>query len=45
VQRADEILVLEDGRLLEYGKRMALAAAADSRFAELLRTGLEESRV
>lgn len=42
VQRADEILILEEGRTVEYGARAALAADPSSRFASLLRTGLEE---
>lgn len=42
VHRADEILILEDGAVLEYGARSALAADPASRFASLLRTGLEE---
>ena len=42
VQRADDILILQDGRILEYGPRRELAARADSRFAYLLRTGLQE---
>ncbi|MBX3000521.1 MAG: ABC transporter ATP-binding protein [Caldilineaceae bacterium] len=42
VQRADTILILEDGRVLEYGNREELAANPDSRFAHLLQTGLEE---
>jgi len=42
VRRADEILLLEDGQLAEYGKRAELAHDPTSRFAELLRTGLEE---
>lgn len=42
VQRADDILILEQGRVAEYGRRRALAANPDSRFAQLLRTGLEE---
>jgi ATP-binding cassette subfamily B protein len=42
VQRADEILIFEDGRVIEHGPRAALAADAGSRFATLLRTGLEE---
>ena len=44
VQRADEILVMEDGRIVEYGKRVTLAANPQSRFASLLQTGLEEVR-
>jgi ABC-type multidrug transport system fused ATPase/permease subunit len=42
VQRADEILILENGRLLEHGERLKLASNPDSRFASLLQTGLEE---
>lgn len=42
VHRADSILILEDGRVLEYGEREALAADPGSRFAYLLKTGLEE---
>jgi ATP-binding cassette subfamily B protein len=42
VQRADEIMILEEGRIGEYGPREALAADPTSRFAGLLRTGLEE---
>jgi ATP-binding cassette, subfamily B, bacterial len=42
VERATHILVLEQGRVLEFGKRLALLAKPDSRFAELRRVGLEE---
>jgi ATP-binding cassette subfamily B protein len=42
VQRADEILILEGGRVEEHGVRAELARDPDSRFAQLLRTGLEE---
>jgi ATP-binding cassette subfamily B protein len=42
VQRADEILILDQGRVLEYGPRAALADEPNSHFAQLLRTGLEE---
>jgi len=42
VERADEIMILEDGRIHEYGSRRELALDQDSRFARLLRTGLEE---
>jgi len=42
VQRADDILILEDGRVVEFGPRAALAADPDSRFSRLLQTGLEE---
>lgn len=42
VQRADDILILQDGRVIEHGPRLALAADPYSRFARLLQTGLEE---
>jgi ATP-binding cassette, subfamily B, bacterial len=42
VQRADEILILEQGRILEQGARAQLAADPGSRFAQLLQTGLAE---
>jgi ATP-binding cassette, subfamily B, bacterial len=42
VQRADDILILEHGQIVEYGPRKELAARPDSRFAQLLRTGMEE---
>jgi len=41
VERCDEILILEDGRIVEHGARTVLAADPSSRFSELLRTGLE----
>jgi ATP-binding cassette subfamily B protein len=43
VQRADEILILEQGRVVEYGPRPRLAADPASRFYSLLQTGLEEA--
>lgn len=43
VQRADDILILHEGRVIEFGPRAALAADPDSRFSQLLRTGLEEA--
>jgi ATP-binding cassette, subfamily B, bacterial len=42
VQRADDILILEEGRVVEFGERTTLAANPSSRFSALLRTGLEE---
>jgi ATP-binding cassette subfamily B protein len=41
VDRCDEIVLIEDGRVVEHGPRTALAADPASRFSELLRTGLE----
>jgi len=43
VQRADDILVLDGGRAVEYGPRMSLAADPTSHYARLLRVGLEAS--
>jgi ABC-type multidrug transport system fused ATPase/permease subunit len=42
VQRADEIMILDGGRVAEYGEREQLAADPASRFYGLLQTGLEE---
>jgi len=42
VRRADDIIVLEEGSIVEQGCRAALAADPGSRFSGLLRTGLEE---
>ena len=39
---ADDILILEDGQVREYGPRLALAADPTSRFAELLRAATDE---
>lgn len=43
VQRADDILILEGGRVLEWGPREKLAGDPASRFYHLLQTGLEEA--
>ena len=43
LDRADDILILEEGRSAEYGKRAALAADPASRFSALLRSGMEEA--
>jgi ABC-type multidrug transport system fused ATPase/permease subunit len=42
VRRADEIAIVEQGRIVENGSRAALEADPGSRFSGLLRTGLEE---
>ncbi len=42
VQRADDILILEDGAIQEYGNRETLVRDPDSRFYHLLQTGMEE---
>jgi len=43
VQRADEIMILENGRLLEHGARLDLAQDPDSRFYQLLKTGMADA--
>jgi ATP-binding cassette, subfamily B, bacterial len=43
VQRADDILILEKGCVVEYGSRVALMNDSTSRFYHLLQTGLEEA--
>jgi ABC-type multidrug transport system fused ATPase/permease subunit len=45
VQRADVIMIIEDGRILEYGRRQALLQDPGSRFSQLMQTGLEEMLV
>lgn len=45
VGRADDILILEEGTAVEYGKRSTLAADPSSRFSALLRTGMEEALI
>ncbi len=42
VHRADEIMILDDGGIREYGGRQQLASDPDSHFYQLLQTGLEE---
>jgi len=42
VTRADDILILEDGEVVEYGERRALAGDPNSRLSHLLVTGMEE---
>jgi ATP-binding cassette, subfamily B, bacterial len=42
VQRADEILILEAGRVVEAGPRARLAADPQTRFHRLLQSGLQE---
>ena len=43
VHRADEIMILENGRVRERGARAHLARDRRSRFYQLLQTGLEEA--
>jgi ATP-binding cassette subfamily B protein len=42
VQRADDIMILDSGHVVEYGERERLASDPTSRFSGLLQTGLEE---
>jgi len=42
VERADQILILHEGRVQEIGERIELASDPNSRFYSLLQTGLEE---
>lgn len=42
IHRTHEIMILEDGRIIEHGERERLAADPSTRFHNLLRTGLEE---
>jgi ATP-binding cassette subfamily B protein len=42
VTRADDVLILDRGRVVEFGERAALAADPGSRFSTFLRVGLEE---
>lgn len=43
LDRVDDILVLGDGQVLEHGDRATLAADPGSRFAGLLRSGMEDA--
>lgn len=42
LDRVDDVLVLEDGRVVEHGDRVTLAADPTSRFARLRAAGMEE---
>jgi ATP-binding cassette subfamily B protein len=44
ILRANEILIMEHGRMLEHSDRESLARDSTSRFYHLLQTGLEEVR-
>jgi ATP-binding cassette, subfamily B, bacterial len=43
VQRADDIIILDNGRIVERGARVSLMNDPDSRFYHLLQTGLREA--
>ena len=42
VRRADKIMILEKGRILEFGSREALVGDPQSHFSRLLQSGMEE---
>lgn len=42
VQRADEIMILDDGQVSEHGRRIDLLDDPSSRFYQLMQVGLEE---
>ena len=42
VTRADDILILQDGDVVEFGERSRLIADPTSRFSQLLSTGMED---
>lgn len=42
VERVNEIMILEDGEIREHGEREHLVGNPNSRFSQLLKTGLEE---
>ena len=42
IQRCDDIVIIEGGRIVEAGEREALASDPNTRFHSLLRSGLEE---
>lgn len=43
ISRADDIIILEDGRVIEAGERTTLMADENSVFSQLLATGMEEA--
>jgi ATP-binding cassette subfamily B protein len=45
LDRVQQILILEDGRVIENGARAVLVRDANSRFAQLLHTGIEQALV
>jgi ATP-binding cassette, subfamily B, bacterial len=43
LERVDEVLILDQGRMREHGPRADLVRDPDSRFAQLLKVGLEDA--
>jgi ATP-binding cassette subfamily B protein len=44
LDRADQVIVLEDGRIVESGRRVDLIADPETRFSRLCRIGMTEVR-
>ncbi len=42
LERVDDVMIMDGGRVVENGPRQALASDPDSRYASLLRTGMKE---
>lgn len=42
LQRVDEVMILENGQIIEYGPRHQLVSNQDSRFSQLLEAGIVE---
>ena len=42
VERCDDIMIIEEGRIIEHGERVRLGGKPDSHFHRLLQTGMEE---
>ena len=42
LQKVDDILILDNGRIREYGHRSDLVADPNSQFSQLLKAGMEE---
>ena len=42
LDRTDDILLLENGKVSEFGKRVELAQNANSKYYKLMQTGLQE---
>ena len=42
VQRVKQVLIIEEGKVLEFGSREELAADPDSRLSTLMKTGMED---
>jgi ATP-binding cassette subfamily B protein len=42
LERADDILIIDSGKILEYGQRIRLTTDPTSKYYQLLQTGLQE---